>query len=131
MACLGAYSASLDRRSEDVCVLPIIVTELELGNIQRHVLAAHFVECANHAALENRPKAFDGLGMDCANDVLPSNMVNDAMWIFAVKTFVAGPLVRANQADLMQNRFADKSGESVRAHVIDNVSDHIAFALDG
>jgi hypothetical protein len=36
--------ASLNRRSEDVRVLPVIIAELEFGNIQRHIFPAHFVE---------------------------------------------------------------------------------------
>ena len=53
--------ASLNRRSEDVRVLPIVIAELELGNIQRHIFAAHFMERADDAALEDRPEAFNGL----------------------------------------------------------------------
>jgi hypothetical protein len=44
-------SASFDRRSENVRVLPVIIAELELGNVERHIFAAHFVERADHAAL--------------------------------------------------------------------------------
>src|SRR5580704_3243398 len=84
-------SASLDRRSEDVHVLPIVVTELEFGDIERHIFAAHFVECADHAALEDRPEAFDGLCMNCANDILAFGVVNDAMRIFTVEALVATP----------------------------------------
>jgi hypothetical protein len=54
-------SASPNCRPEDVRVLPIVVAELELGNIERHIFAAHFVERTDHATLENRPEAFDGL----------------------------------------------------------------------
>jgi len=67
----GAISASLDRRSENVRVLPIIITELEFGNIERHIFAAQFVECADHATLENRPESFDGLRVDRADDIWP------------------------------------------------------------
>ena len=38
------FSASLNRRSENVRVLAIIIAELELGNVQRHIFAADFVE---------------------------------------------------------------------------------------
>jgi hypothetical protein len=38
--------ASFDCRSENVRVLPVIIAELELGNIERHIFPAHFVECA-------------------------------------------------------------------------------------
>ena len=47
-------SASFNRRSEDVRVLAIIVAELELGDVERHVLGADLVECADNAALEDR-----------------------------------------------------------------------------
>jgi hypothetical protein len=53
-----ASSTSIDRRCKDVRVLSIIISELKLGDIERHIFAAHFVERADHAALENRP---DGL----------------------------------------------------------------------
>ena len=54
-----ALSTSLDRRPEDVCVVAVIVAELELGNIEGHVLAAHLVERADDAALEDAPEAFN------------------------------------------------------------------------
>jgi hypothetical protein len=54
----GLYliSTSSDCRSEDVRASPVVITEFELGNIERHVFAAHFVERADHAALGNRPE---------------------------------------------------------------------------
>jgi hypothetical protein len=71
--------ASRDSHSEDVRVLSVVVAELKFGNIERHIFAAHFMERADHAALENRPKALDGLAMDRADDILPSGVIDDAM----------------------------------------------------
>jgi hypothetical protein len=122
--------ASLDCRSEDVRVLPVIIAELELGNIERHIFAAHFVECADDAALEDRPEAFDGLSVDCSDNILTSGVVNDAMRIFAVKSIVTGRLIRAKQADFMRDGFADKRGESVGIDIRDNASNDIALAAD-
>jgi hypothetical protein len=73
------FSASLNRRSKNVHVLPIVISELELGDIKRHIFAAHFVKCADHAALEDRPKAFNGLSVDCADNILTFGVVNDTM----------------------------------------------------
>ena len=123
-------SASLDRRPKDVRVLAVIVTELELGNIKRHIFAAHFMECADYAALEDRPEAFDGLRMNCADDILTSGMINHAMRIFTVKTLIAGPLIGAKQADFVGDGFADERGESVGSNIRDHASDHIALAAD-
>lgn len=61
-------SASLDRRSENIRVLPVIVAELELGDIERHIFTAHFVERSDNAALEDRPETLDGLSVNCANE---------------------------------------------------------------
>jgi hypothetical protein len=47
---------SLERRSENVRVPLVVITELELGDIERQVLSAHFVERANNTALEDRPE---------------------------------------------------------------------------
>jgi hypothetical protein len=68
----GAAAApltSINRRSEDVRILPVIISELELGNIERHIFPAHFMERADNTAFEDRPEAFDGLSMDCADNM--------------------------------------------------------------
>jgi hypothetical protein len=79
------FSASLDRRSEDVRVLPIVIAKLELGDIERHIFSAHFVECADHAAFEDRPKTFDGLSVDGADDILTARMVNSRVRVIPVE----------------------------------------------
>ena len=60
---MAVFSASPDRRSEDIRVLSIIIAELELRNIKRHIFPADFVERADHATLEDRPEAFDDLSV--------------------------------------------------------------------
>jgi hypothetical protein len=65
-----------NRSSKNVCILAIVVAELELGNVERHVLGAHLVERAHHAALEDRPEAFDGLCMNRADNILSLGMIN-------------------------------------------------------
>ncbi len=44
--------ASFDCRPEDVLVHPIVVAELELGNIKLHVFGADLVEAADDPALK-------------------------------------------------------------------------------
>ncbi len=98
--------------AEDVRVLPIIVAKLELGNIERHVFPAHFAECADHAALEDRPEAFDGLSVNCADDILTSRMVNTRVWIMLIERIVAGILIGAKQAHFVRDGFSNERGES-------------------
>jgi hypothetical protein len=122
--------ASLNGRSENVRVLQVVIAELELGNIERHIFAAHFVERADHAALENRPEAFDGLSMDCADDVLAFGVINDTVRIFAVKPLVAWILIGAKQADSVGNSFSDKCIKRDSLDVRDYPRDHISLAAD-
>jgi hypothetical protein len=124
-------STPRDRRSENIRILPVIITELEFGNIERHIFPAHFVECADHATLEDRPESFDGLSVDRADDILASGVINDAMRVLTIKPLVARPLISAKQTDFVRDRFADKGGESIRGHVRDYARNHVALACDG
>jgi hypothetical protein len=49
--------ASLNRRSENVGIEPIVVAELKFGDVQRHVFCADLVEAPDDAAFEDRPEA--------------------------------------------------------------------------
>ena len=124
------FLTSFNRRSEDVRILSIIIAELELGDIERHIFAAHFVECADHAALENRPEAFDGFGVNRADDILTSRMVNSRMWIVFIERIVAQILIRTKQANFMRNRFVNEGSKSGRIHVRDYARDNISLAAD-
>ena len=63
-------SATCYGRAEYVRVLPIVIPELKLGNVERHVLGADLVERADNSALQDRPKAFNGVRVDCADHIL-------------------------------------------------------------
>jgi hypothetical protein len=76
---------TLNSRSENVRIFPIVVAELKLRNVQRHVFGAHFVERAHHAALEDRPEAFDCLSVNRTDDVLALGVVNGRVRIFLVR----------------------------------------------
>jgi len=127
---LGMLLASRDRRSENIRILPVIVSELEFRDVQGHIFAAHFVERADYAALEDRPEAFDGLCVDRANDILPSRMVNSRVWVILIERIVAWILIRAKQADPVRHRFADERSEGSGIHVRDYPCDHIALAAN-
>jgi hypothetical protein len=70
-------SASRNRRSENVRVLAIVIAELELCNIEGKIFAADLVIAADHAALEDRPKALNRVGVNCANNVLTGSVIDD------------------------------------------------------
>jgi hypothetical protein len=78
---------SLDRCSKDIRILPIVVAELEFSNIERHVLGAHLVERADNPAFKDRPEAFNRVGMNGADDILPLHMVDGGVREIVAKMF--------------------------------------------
>src|SRR5437868_6904438 len=126
----AARSASADSFAEDVGIVPVVVAELKLGDVERQIFGADFVERADHAALENRPEALDRLGMDRADDVLPSGMIDDAVRILGIQAAIANPLVRTEQANLLRNRAAHEGLENVAANAADDAGNDLALALD-
>ena len=63
-------SAACYRRSKHVGVVAVVVAELKFRDVQRHIFGAHLVERADHAALEDAPKAFNRVGVNRADNVL-------------------------------------------------------------
>jgi hypothetical protein len=64
-------SASADSLAKDIGIISIVVSELKLGDVERHVPGRNLMECADHATFEDRAEAFDGIGVDRADDILP------------------------------------------------------------
>ena len=57
------------RRAEDVVIQAVVIPELELCDVEREILGRHLMEGSDHAALHQRPEAFDGLRVDGADNV--------------------------------------------------------------
>jgi hypothetical protein len=55
---------------------PIVVAELKFGDVQRKIFGADFVKCADNAALEDRPEAFNRVRVDDAVDVLALGVID-------------------------------------------------------
>jgi hypothetical protein len=84
-------SHTLNRGPENIIVKPTIIPELELRNVKWHVFPANLVERADDAALENRPEAFNRLGMNGTDDELMLGMVNSCVREFLSN--VTAPLI--------------------------------------
>jgi hypothetical protein len=105
---ISVFSTFLDRCSEDIRVLAIIIAELEFGDIEREIFLADLVKASHDAALDERPEAFDGLSMNCADDILTARMVNRGERIFTSEFAISRPLIGAEQANFVRDSFADK-----------------------
>jgi hypothetical protein len=65
-------SAGCYRCSKDIGVMAVVITEFELGNVQRKILLADLVKRADNAALHQRPEALNGLSVHRADDYSPA-----------------------------------------------------------
>lgn len=54
---------SANCRAENVVVLPVVVSEVEFCDVERQIFRTDLVIGADHAALQQRPEAFDGVGV--------------------------------------------------------------------
>jgi hypothetical protein len=100
---------SADRRSEDVRILPVVVAELELSNIERHVFAADLVEGADNAALEDRPEALDCVRVYGADNVFVRGVIDDlVLRENLVEVLVTNPMVGHEQTNLVRNGLAQR-----------------------
>jgi len=117
--------------SEDVRIVPIVISELEFGNIEREILRADLVEGSNHAALNQGPEAFDRVCVNRANHVLPSEMVNGLVGILTADFPVTTPLVGTEHANFAGNGFPNEIAKRIGTDTIDYAGNHVPLAADG
>jgi hypothetical protein len=120
---------SANGSAEDIRVFPVIVAELELCDVQRQILFADFVETTHDAALEDRPEALDGVGVNCANNMLACGMIDHAMRKLFANSLVAAECVGTEQANFGRDGLADKDFELSAVNARKNTGDDIAFAF--
>jgi hypothetical protein len=120
--------ASSDRCSEDISIFAVIVAKLEFGDVQRHVFTAHFVKRADDTTFEDRPEAFNRVGVDGTDDVFALIVINHGMRKFFAKMLVANPLVGAEQADFVRHGFAHEGLKRRSANIDNNASHDVALA---
>jgi hypothetical protein len=125
----GGSLAAADHRAEDVGIFAVIISELKLSDVQRHVFGADFVECADYAAFEDRPEAFNRVGVDRADNVLMFAMVHRANRIFLFQSLVSAPIVHRQQANFVRHNFAHENLGGSGGNVFQNAGDHVALAL--
>src|SRR4051812_37507258 len=99
-------SALRNSRSKDIRVFAIIIAEGKFCNIQRQILAADLVEAPHDAALQQRPEALDSVGVDRADNVTTSAVIDDAMREVFSELSIGIVIVGAKQAYFGRDGFA-------------------------
>jgi hypothetical protein len=118
--------------SENIGVVAVVISELKLRDVQRHIFGADFVECADNAALQDRPKTLNRVGMHRAHDVLMRVVID----LFVRELFfqivaIAGPRVGRQQANLVGNGLVDELEHGFRIDALENLGNYFALALNG
>jgi hypothetical protein len=122
-------SAACYRLTEDIRVGAVVVPELKLRDVQRHVFAADLVEAADDAALEDAPETFNRVGVNRADNVLASGMMRALVRIFC-QSAVNPAFVRREQADFIGNHFANECLCVVCADPPQYTSNDVTLAAD-
>ena len=71
----------------------------------------------NHPTLEDRPEAFDGVGMHGADYILRLGVVNDLVRELLAKLPVSCLLIGDQQAHIIRHGFPDEARQGVRLHI--------------
>jgi hypothetical protein len=126
-------SAPTNRRSENVGVVAVVIPELKLRNVKRQIFCANLVERANHAAFQDRPKTFNRIRVDRADNgmfgIFALGVINDAVRITVVKATICGVVVSAEQANAIGYGFFDEIFNRVAFNVFNDASNNVALAL--
>jgi len=123
--------APLNRCSKNIRVVPVVVPELKLRNVQRHIFGANFVERADHAALKDRPEAFNRVGVDCADYILMIAVADDFVRVFWIEFVEHARVVSDKRRNFVRNNRLDEFADGFKINVVDCASDHVSLAAHG
>src|SRR5262245_716118 len=70
-----ACSAFCDNITEDVGILPVVMTIRELGQVQRQIVLADFMERTHDATLQQAPEAIQVRRMDIAAHIFTLDVI--------------------------------------------------------
>ncbi len=122
-------SAARYSGSKDVHVIPVVVPELKLRDVQRHVLGADLVERANNAALHQRPETFNRVRVHGTNNIFLSAVTNEGVRIFLTEFIVSPQVVGREQTDFVGHGFLNESDKGIAVEAFDDARNHLALAL--
>jgi len=121
--------APQNSRSKDVGIRAIVIAELKFRDVERHIFAAHLVECADNTALEDTPKAFNRVRVDCANHILMPTVVNAAVGNSRRQILIAGPCVCRKQTNFVGTNLINKIDGRLSRNTFQNAGNHVTLAL--
>src|SRR5258708_4081747 len=89
------------------------------------------MERTDHTALNQRPEAFNSVGVNISMHILTGPVVNGATRKFSINGVIAAPFIRGNETDFVRNSLTDKATQGFSAEVVDDARNYISLALHG
>jgi hypothetical protein len=127
----ASCSAACYEQVEYIGVLPVIVTERKLGEIQRQILLRDVMEAAHYAAFEQCPERFDVVRVNYPANILALTVTY--RFVGQAGLFqepIARMFVRCDQLYLVANCLADESIQRRSIRVLDDLANHVSFPAD-
>src|ERR1041385_989897 len=118
----------LNRRSEDIRITPMVVAELKLRDVKRHILGADFMERADDTTLEDAPKTLNRVGMHRADNVTLGLMFYGLARLFG-QAVIDKAFIGREQGNLVGYHFADKAFSGGLGDAVENAGDHVTLTL--
>ena len=118
--------------AEDVRVVPVVESPLELLEVAVHVLGAHLVERADDRPLEQAPDAFYAVRVNVSGDPLFLGMSNSLMARVVVRdSHVRPKLIGVDRFGRILHCPLDEAMEGVLLDVWDSLQADVPSALNG
>ncbi len=115
---------------EHVGMLPVVVPEGELVEVQREVVLRHFMEGAHDAALDERPEAIQIIGMDVTVDVFADGVAHDLVRETCFQHAIAWVFICGDQIHLLRDCLVNKPRQGELVGILDYLRDDISLAGD-
>lgn len=122
-----AYSAVCYHGREDVRILPVVMTERELRQVQRQIGFADVVIGAHHATLQQAPEAVQVRRVDVPAHIFTFRVVDALVRELTAQTGVACMVIGRDQRHPSIHRFADEVAQRHAVRILDDFTDHVTF----
>jgi hypothetical protein len=129
-ALAAACSALCYHVSEDVSILTVIMAIRKLRQVQWQIGFADIVKRADHATLQQAPKAIKVRGMNVPAHVFPLHMIHRLMWELALQSTITVGLIGGDQRDAFTHRLPNKVAQRHTIGALNDLADYIALASD-
>ena len=124
----AACSAFCYDRLKDIRIIPIVMAEGKLCQVEREIGLRNIMERAHHATLEQAPKAIQIGRMDIATDIFTLGMIHRLMGEFSLQSGIPHMFIRCDEGHTFTHGLTNKITQRLTIRVLDNLADHIALS---